>query len=101
MLGGQGEERVAQESAGVGSVAGERQGEWAQVESVLGQRGAPGGATGVQAESCPRFEAGAQQESSSLPCLASPLVDPSCCWGRTPGLSLFPGPFIARQVAFS
>lgn len=53
MLGGQEEERAAQETAGVGSVAGERQREWAQVESVMGQRDATAGATGVWAESCP------------------------------------------------
>lgn len=44
MLGGQGEERAAQETAVVGSVAEERQWEWAQVESVMGQRDATGGA---------------------------------------------------------
>ena len=31
-------------------MAGERQGEWAQVESVTGQQDATGGVTGVQAE---------------------------------------------------
>ena len=51
MLGGQGEERAAREKVGVRSVAGERQGEWVQAESTMGQGDATGGETGVWAES--------------------------------------------------
>lgn len=53
MLGGQEEKTAARETAAVGSVARERQGEWAQVESGMGRQDAIGGATGVRAESCP------------------------------------------------